>query len=908
MNIRVIKAVFKRNFLGYFANPTGYVFICVFVLLSAVAAFLPDEFFNANLANLDQLNIWFPLIMLVFIPAITMGSWADERRQGTDELLLTLPAGDFEIVLGKYKAAVAILSASLLFSLCCNLIVLRYLGRPDLGLFFCTYFGYWLIGLAMLAIGMVASFLTGNLTVSYILGALFCAPLVMLQWAEAAPIGRDAALLLKEFSIGARFEPFGRGIITLSGMIYFAMIIVTMLYLCIVLIGRRHWTASQSALGTFHFTARALSLFVIGLSCCFIVSRYDCRADMTAEKLSSLSPNTIRLLRELKPEHPVVIDAFISPDVPQPYVQTRLDVLAVLDEIRSICGRHVSIRLHAIKPHTKESLLAAQRYDIRPRDVLFATRGTRDRKSIFMGVSLRCGLRSLTLPFIDRGLSAEYELVHALSSVIDPAKKRIGILKTDAPLFGQMDFSSFTSLPPWSIIEELRKQYTVVEVDPKDPITERYDALVAVQPSSLGPPEMDNFIAALRGGQPAVIFEDPFPLGGFSGGIPGTADPRRSSNQMMMMMGQMQPKGDITALWELLDVAFDANHVSWQDYNPIRKISQLPKGFVFLDRTRREEGNAFLPFSREDSVSADIQYMMFAFPGLIAQSTSPDSKLTYHPLVRTFREPAGRIAIAALRQARDITQMERQYQPMSRPIDLAVHIRGELPPLPGEPVEEGRTPPKPEPVPLNIVLIADVDMIADGMFEMRSRGNEPGSGINLMFDNVTFVLNAIDSVAGDERYIALRGRRPMHRTLKKIDEKTAQFREDAARKREKLQKDFNDHFDKEQEALSRREEDLRKQLESGRVAENEIAIKLLTEMAAAQKRVNDAKEEQERQLNIALEESEVDLNENIRTIQGWYKFYAVVFPPIPPLVVGLMVLLVRRIRETEGIPKTRRKK
>jgi len=76
MNLNVLRTVFWRNFLGYYANPTGYVFICVFVLFSSIAAFWPNEFFNSNLANLDQLNKFFPLIILVFVPAIAMSVWA----------------------------------------------------------------------------------------------------------------------------------------------------------------------------------------------------------------------------------------------------------------------------------------------------------------------------------------------------------------------------------------------------------------------------------------------------------------------------------------------------------------------------------------------------------------------------------------------------------------------------------------------------------------------------------------------------------------------------------------------------------------------------------------------------------------------------------------------------------------
>ena len=255
---RAAFAVLKRNFVGYFANPTGYVFLCLFVFLTSAAAFWPHDFFIANLANLDQLNKYMPLILLVFVPAITMSLWADERRQGTDELLLTLPAADFDIVIGKYLAAAAIFTVSLMFSEIWNYWLLVQVssdpGPPaivdiDTGLFFVTYLGYWLMGLSMLAIGMVASFLTPNLTVSFILGALFNAIPVMTYYADVLVPASVTARQISQWSFAAQFDDFGRGVISLSSTAFFVLIILLGVYLSMVLIGKRHWLRHDAVAG-----------------------------------------------------------------------------------------------------------------------------------------------------------------------------------------------------------------------------------------------------------------------------------------------------------------------------------------------------------------------------------------------------------------------------------------------------------------------------------------------------------------------------------------------------------------------------------------------------------------------------------------------------------------------------------
>ena len=164
----------------------------------------------------------------------------------------------------------------MLFSQISNFTVLLSLtnGDVDLGLFLTTYLGYWLTGLAMLSIGMVASFLTRNLTIGFILGLLFNMPLVFMKMADVLPSKIELpflstvnlARIVSDWSIASQFDPFGRGVISLSSVVYFVLIILVGLYLSMLLIGARHWYGGrdgQSLLG--HYLLRSVAIVVVAL-------------------------------------------------------------------------------------------------------------------------------------------------------------------------------------------------------------------------------------------------------------------------------------------------------------------------------------------------------------------------------------------------------------------------------------------------------------------------------------------------------------------------------------------------------------------------------------------------------------------------------------------------------------------
>lgn len=915
MNVNVLRAVFVRNFISYFTNPTGYVFICLFVLLSSLAAFWPEEFFIANLANLDQLNKYFPLIMLVFIPAITMSIWAEERREGTDELLLTIPSTDMDVVLGKYLAALAIFTVSLLFSGVSSFLVLGTLGDPDAGLFIATYLGYWLVGLGMLAIGMAASFLTNNLTVAYVFGALLNLPLVAAYYIYRARLDifdLGWAVTTRPWSIQQQLSDFGRGVVTFSGFVYFAGILAVMLYLSIILIGRRHWSGSKGSYSrVLHYFLRVGSLAVVVLGIFTFSQRLSLHYDLTSEQLTSLSPQTRQLLTDIKPERPVRIDAFISPEVPEAYVQTRLNLINTLKEIQSVGGDKLDVVIHETKRFSEEAALADERFKIAAKKVTTEQRGAFTDDFIYLGAAFRCGLSPVTIPFFDRGTPIEYELIRSICTVAQEKRKTVGVLTTDAPLFGQFDMQTMSPGQNWPIIDELEKQYEVVRVDPKQPIdAKKIDVLLAVQPSALGPAEMENFTSALQSGLPTAIFEDPAPL--LTPGVPPTSMPRQSPNRMAMMMGQQQgpPKGNVSKLWKLLGIDFPPDTIVWQKYNPYPKFSQFPEEFVFVDKGAGAEA----PFNLDEPISSGLQQVLFPFPGAIRKLGAATSTLKITPLAVTADKATGTTSFQSLR-------MQQQLRsPTNETYVLAARIHGTVETLEPEKKpedektdsEDGKTEEKkaaeekkPATANINVVLVSDIDMLSPAFFEIREKGNMPELGINFEFDNVTFVLNVLDDLAGDANFLEIRKRRRTHRTLTRIQDSTEAARKESTKAVETAREEFQTASKEIEEQLTKRIQELQKDMEAKHVDLQEIMRRIGIAQRDEQKRMDAKIEQLELKRDREILRIDTQLSNEIEEVQNRYRMWAVLLPPIPPLLLAGFVFFLRRAKEREGVAQTR---
>jgi len=232
--------IVKRELGAYFRSPVAYVFIIVFLISTAGTTWYLGNFYTSNDASLETFFFFHPWLYLFLIPAVGMRLWAEDRRSGTIEILLTLPVNLPVAVLAKFLAAWIFIAAAL-FCTFPMVLTVFYLGEPDPGVILSGYFGSFLMAGAYLAISCFTSSLTKNQVISFVLSVIVCLVLVLLGWGVLSHTLQDLfplwlADLITQFSFTTHFDGMKRGLIDLRDVVYFLSIIAFMLFANVVVL------------------------------------------------------------------------------------------------------------------------------------------------------------------------------------------------------------------------------------------------------------------------------------------------------------------------------------------------------------------------------------------------------------------------------------------------------------------------------------------------------------------------------------------------------------------------------------------------------------------------------------------------------------------------------------------------
>ncbi|HEY1492541.1 MAG TPA: ABC transporter permease subunit [Steroidobacteraceae bacterium] len=227
--MRNVSIIMRRELASYFATPLAYVFILIFLVLASLFTFYIGGFYERGQADMDSFFGFQPWLYLFLIPALSMRLWAEERKSGSIELLMTQPVLLWDAVLGKFLAAWAFTALALALTFPLWLTV-NYLGKPDNGAILAAYLGSALLAGGFLAIGSCMSALTRNQVIAFILGVAACFafllagfPMVLDLFHGWAPLALVDAIASLSFL--THFESIAKGVIDVRDLLYFSMLI-----------------------------------------------------------------------------------------------------------------------------------------------------------------------------------------------------------------------------------------------------------------------------------------------------------------------------------------------------------------------------------------------------------------------------------------------------------------------------------------------------------------------------------------------------------------------------------------------------------------------------------------------------------------------------------------------------------
>ena len=765
-------SVFKREFKSYFDSPVAYVFLTAFLALTGFLTFVVAAFYERRQADLTPFFFWHPWVYLLLVPAATMGLWADERRNGTAELLLTLPMTAWNALVGKFLAAWTFIALALALTFPVA-VTAGYLGSPDWGAIVCGYLGSLLLAGAATAIGLFASSLSRSSVVGFVvsLAMVFFLLIVGFDPVTNAVAGWGVPMWIVDgiasLSLLTHFEALRRGVIDLADVAYYAGVMVFFVAAAKTVVdGRRG--ASKGVVGL-------VAIAVITIAVDVILAKATIRCDCTADSLYTLSKGSKAVLGKLDKD--VSLKFYFSAssaEMPMGVKTYAQEVENLLKEYERASGGRLVVEKYDPTPDSDEEEWA-QRYGIEQQQV------NPFGAPVYFGIVAVCGDRTEALGAMTQKTEStlEYDVTRLVTRVVWPEKPVIGVMTSlEGVLGGEMNpmMMQMGRRPPqgWAAFAELAKDYTVKSVATDvEKIDDDVKTLVLLHAKDLSDKTLyaiDQFV--LRGGR-LIACTDPMSF----------AEIRAGQSRQMMGMGGDGPS-TLGKLFDAWGVGFDTTKITCD----LSAATKLGNG-----RGGAEEEPAFLTLKPENMDKSDIlvsrlTQVMMPFAGAFTFDAAKAGALKFTPVITTSEDNSSSTDKMSMMSGMG-SSMKAVPDGKSRVV--AARLEGQFktayPKGPdgtndvSKALSEGKS---------SVMLFADADFLADECC-VRILRTPFGQIAQPLNDNLPLFSNVIEQFAGREELIGLRSRGASDRPFEVVDRLEAEAMRQWQQREAEFQEELN---------------------------------------------------------------------------------------------------------------------
>lgn len=800
-----VLTLFRRDFTAYFISPVGYIYMIVFLLIS-VGLYM-TTFFTFPTADMRAFFGNLPILLCIFIPAVSMRVWAEERKENTWEMLLTFPMRAWELVIGKYLATLAFFVLTVAATITVPLMLIS-LGRPDIGAIIGGYIGTLLLGAFFLAIGLFISGLCKDQIVAFVVSLLVCFAIYLVGTefvASKIDSFRQGLGTALSDAVGllSHYNAFTRGVLEVKDALYFLAWTALFLVLNMMYVDARSRAGARTA-----FTSATVICIGIGLAFNWLlVGQSLGRFDITENKIYTVSDATRGILRNL--ERPVEVKLYITPRSEMPTSMSKLeqDITDKLDEMAvasagklnysvvHLRAANVLAKAGDLSPtddaeeQTQSDVIEERMLDkgVAPFEVQALDQDQITHKLVYssIGVGYGAAKEEIIPQIMPQNLQElEYRLVNAVYKLTREKPPVVALVAPEdmiPPEMRQMYMQMGQQLPPamdpyrrlvqW--LEHEKYDVRRVSLTQDSPLPDEYDTLVIISPQGLNDRQRWEIARALHGGKPVFLAVQNYEW-----------DYRISRNQLSLSQNELNP--GVNELIENYGVSvapeilMDVNHVTLNVSSGGDSLAQLlgiaspinlPMHVVVTADCMNTEtsitgnlSNVFYLWGSPLSIDEDkINELGLELTILMTSTdqawTLPGAAST-DELNRALMDgpipPGEQRPLMAMLTG----QFPDPYKDQPRPAWPPIQQQPGMPPAP-EPEEEG----EPEPIapqPSTLIVLGCAQPFNDSFLQSFP-------------DNLDLFLNSIDAVTLGKELIEIRGKKPVNRSIAQPDAGTKLF-------------------------------------------------------------------------------------------------------------------------------------